>query len=178
MTEQGSEPLWKGDYIFVVRDGRWEYVDRVNATGGVVIVAVTDERELVLVEQHRPPVGGRVIELPAGIMGDEPGLADEGAAAAATRELVEETGYEPTNVRLLVRGVPMPGLTSERLTFVLATELKKVADGGGVEHEDIVVHTVPLDDVHDWLMEQHNTRGITIDTKVFTGMFFIQRHLK
>jgi len=74
--------------------------------------------------------------------------------------------------------VPMPGLTSERLTFVLASGLCKVADGGGVEHEDIIVHTIPLDDVHRWLIEQQDARGITIDTKVYTGMYFVMTQME
>ncbi|MBI1372849.1 MAG: NUDIX domain-containing protein [Phycisphaera sp.] len=174
MTDTHTGPIvWKGNHIYVVRDGRWEYVDRCNATGGVVIIPVTDAGELVMVEQHRVPVGGPVIELPAGIVGDEPGLADEESLSAARRELVEETGYEATDVRFLVRGVPMPGLTSERLTFALATGLRKVGAGGGVEHENITVHTVPLHNVYRWLVEQQNTRGVTIDTKIFTGMYFV-----
>ena len=43
---------------------------RTNATGVVVVVPVTDAGELVLVEQYRPPVQSRVLELPAGLVGD------------------------------------------------------------------------------------------------------------
>ena len=51
----------------VERDG-WSYVERVNASGVVCIVACTDEGKIVLVEQYRPPVGRNVIELPAGLI--------------------------------------------------------------------------------------------------------------
>ncbi len=46
----------------VERDG-WSYVERVNASGVVCIVACTDEGKIVLIEQYRPPVGRNVIEL-------------------------------------------------------------------------------------------------------------------
>ena len=38
--------------------------------GFSVIIAVTDDRKLVLIEQERPAMGGPVIELPAGLVGD------------------------------------------------------------------------------------------------------------
>ncbi|MCW8925413.1 MAG: NUDIX hydrolase, partial [Xanthomonadales bacterium] len=70
----------------------WEYAFRTNASGVVVMVPVTDEGELVLVEQYRKPVDNRLIELPAGLVGDLDD-AGEGFKEAAQRELFEETGY-------------------------------------------------------------------------------------
>jgi len=43
-------------FLALVKEGRWEYVDRIGTTGAVIIVAVTDERKLLLVEQYRIPV--------------------------------------------------------------------------------------------------------------------------
>ena len=51
------------------RDG-WEYVERPNIRGIAVIVAVTDDAKLLLVEQYRASVDRRVISLPAGLVGD------------------------------------------------------------------------------------------------------------
>ena len=42
--------LGKGKFLRLVRDGRWEFAERVNARGGVAIVAVTDEREYILAQ--------------------------------------------------------------------------------------------------------------------------------
>ena len=69
MTEEQPEKksLHKGRFLAMFERGGWEYVDRVGASGVVVILAVTDANELVLVEQHRVPVGASVIELPAGL---------------------------------------------------------------------------------------------------------------
>ena len=61
----------------LVKEGRWEYVDRLGATGAAIVVAITNERKLLLVEQYRIPVHARTIELPADIIGDDPGGSDE-----------------------------------------------------------------------------------------------------
>ena len=59
-----------GQYLGIrVRDN-WEFVTRINATSVAVLVPVTDQDELVLVEQFRIPVQSAVIELPAGLVGD------------------------------------------------------------------------------------------------------------
>src|SRR5215831_1758390 len=63
--------LCAGKYLVLIREGHWEYAERVNAKGAAIIVAVTDEQKLLLVEQYRIPVHARTIELPAGIIGDE-----------------------------------------------------------------------------------------------------------
>src|SRR5579872_255456 len=106
--------LHTGKFLALVREGHWEYVERTNATGAALIVAVTDEQKLLLVEQYRIPVHCRTIELPAGIIGDEPGGAHESDADAAKRELLEETGYAAGRIEELTTGPSSSGLTSER----------------------------------------------------------------
>src|SRR4051794_7804257 len=90
--------LHTGKFLALVKEGQWEYAERTNATGAAIIVAVTDEQKLLLVEQYRIPVHVRTIELPAGIIGDDPGNGDEAHAEAARRELAEETGYEAGHI--------------------------------------------------------------------------------
>jgi len=89
--------LHKGKFLALVKEGHWEYADRTNPTGAAIVIAVTDQQKLLLVEQYRTPVHARTIELPAGISGDESGRAHENHAEAARRELEEETGYPISN---------------------------------------------------------------------------------
>jgi len=76
-------------------------VERVNARAVVVIVPLTAERRLLFVEQYRAPVGRKVIEFPAGLVGDEPGREQEDLIEAARRELLEETGYRAATLNLI-----------------------------------------------------------------------------
>jgi ADP-ribose pyrophosphatase len=166
------EILWRGKFLRVMKSGRWEYADRVGASGAVVIVGVTDNGSIVLTEQFRIPVNQRVIELPAGIAGDIPGQEGEELALAARRELLEETGYEAADVELLFAGPPSAGLASEVVTFFKAAGLRKVAKGGGEGHEDITVHEVPLGEIDTWL-RRRSAGGLLVDPKVYTGLYFV-----
>jgi len=139
-----------------------------------LIAAVTPEQNVILVEQYRIPVGARTLELPAGIIGDEPGESDESHAAAARRELLEETGYEAEEMEEVVSGPSSSGLTSERVTLFLARNLKRVGEGGGIENENITVHEVPLSNVHTWLVAKAKT-GVLIDPKVYAGLYFLSQ---
>jgi ADP-ribose pyrophosphatase len=47
--------LHTGQFLALVWEGHWEYVERTRATGAAIIVAVTDEQKLLLVEQYRIP---------------------------------------------------------------------------------------------------------------------------
>lgn len=166
--------LHEGRFIRMVRRDGWEYVEHPGIRGIVVIVAVTTERKLLLVEQLRRPVQRRVLELPAGMVGDRPGEEQEDFGRAAQRELREETGYEAAQLDLIMAGPYSPGRSSDFYTFYRASDLRKVSEGGGDEHEDIVVHEAPLAGIDCWL-EEKAAGGLLIDPKIFVGLYFIQR---
>ena len=163
--------LADGKHIALVRRGKWEYAARKGVAGVVGGVAVTDDRRLVLVEQERPPVNCRVIELPAGLAGDDARHKDEDLAAAARRELLEETGYAAREMRRLAAGAASAGMTDEIITLFLATGLTKTGPGEGDGSEDITVHEVALDGILDWLAAREGD-GRLIDLKVYAGLFF------
>ena len=165
------EILCDGKHIQLVRQDIWEFTRRKNVSGIVGIVAVTDDRKLVLVEQHRPPVGKRVIELPAGLAGDEKGHEREDLSDAARRELLEETGYEARSVERVAEGAASAGMTNEVMTLYRATGLKKTGAGEGDGTEDITVHEVPLEGITRWLAERER-EGKLIDLKVYCGLYF------
>jgi ADP-ribose pyrophosphatase len=167
------EVLAEGKYLQFVRRERWEYVTRQGASGVVVVAALTEDGNVLLVEQFRAPVGRRVIELPAGLAGDVAGAADEPLAEAAQRELIEETGYRAADFRHVFTGPSSAGLTDEIVAVFVATELTRVADGGGVEGECIDVHEIPLAEIDRWL-EQRAREGFLIDVRVYTGLYFLR----
>jgi ADP-ribose pyrophosphatase len=166
--------LCTGKFLSLVKEGRWEYANRVNATGAAVVVAVTNDRKLLLVEQYRIPVHARTIELPAGIIGDEPGGNDECRAEGARRELLEETGYAAGRMEELTTGPASSGIASELVTLFRASGLRRKQAGGGVAHEVITVHEVPLSEIENWLAAKAKA-GVLVDPKIYAGLYFIER---
>jgi len=152
----------------------WEWVERTNTSAAAVIVAITDKRQLVLVEQYRIPLGHRVIELPAGLVGDLAENKQEDLIDAARRELLEETGYEAGSFDYLLEGPSSAGLTNEVYTLLLARDARQVGPGGGDSSEDIQVHGVPLDEVEAWL-ESKRREGTMISPKIYSALYFAMK---
>jgi ADP-ribose pyrophosphatase len=164
--------LAEGRYLTLLDDSGWEYVTRREVAGIVVIVAVTDGGKLVLVEQHRRAVRRRVIELPAGLVGDDADRRTEGLAEAARRELEEETGYAARELVELAHGPTAVGVSDESVTFFQALGLTRVGPGGGDATEDITVHEIPLGDVGRFLADRQR-QGLLVDPKIFAGLYLV-----
>jgi ADP-ribose pyrophosphatase len=154
--------VWEGKYIKVTKQGTWEFVSRTRGVSAAVILAV-DAGHVILVEQYRVPVGGRCIELPAGLVGDE----EEGEAVetAAIRELEEETGYRAERMVDLGRFHASPGMSSEGFTLLRAEGLTRTGEGGGIEGEDIIVHRVPIEEVPAFVAARR-AEGAAMDVKL------------
>lgn len=168
-----GDTLYSGRFIQVKQRKGWEYVERTKASGITAILAITDDQKLVLVEQFRPPVNKRVLEIPAGLAGDILGEEGEAFATAARRELLEETGYEAASMNFLTEGPASAGLSTEVITFFKATGLKKVEAGGGDSSENIQIHEIPLKGIHEWI-ENRRKEGVLIDYKIYAALFFVK----
>ena len=161
--------VFEGDHVLVLEEDGWQFVERKKGKEAVAILAVTDDDRVVLTEQHRKPVGGRVIDYPAGLVGDE---GTDDAAETAKKELEEETGFVCDSVELLAKGPSSPGITSEVVSLYRARGLRKVGAGGGVGGEDIEVHLVPRMELESWLRGKADD-GVLVDLKLWSGLFFL-----
>jgi ADP-ribose pyrophosphatase len=172
MTENDTRHiLAEARFARLVVQGGWEWVERTNTSGAVVVVALTEDRQLVLVEQYRIPLASRVIELPAGLTGDVAGSEHEAPVEAARRELLEETGYEAPQLVFLTEGPASAGISNEIYTLFLAAGARRVAPGGGDQAEDIQIHLVAPDRAYGWL-EERRRQGVMVDPRVYAGLYF------
>lgn len=178
MKVTGKKTLWQGKFLRSVlirysdrRTGPgtgskeiprdWEAVERVNCGGVAAIVPIKDDGSVLLIRQFRPPVGGYVVELPAGLAAPGEPVED-----TAERELKEETGYSAGRMDFLAEGPLSSGLSSEILEVFLATDLVFTGIGKRDETEDIEVLEVPLDGLYGKLAEMRS-RGDHIDLKIY-----------
>ncbi|MBQ7171278.1 MAG: NUDIX hydrolase [Clostridia bacterium] len=94
----------------------WEIV---RHRGAVCVVPVAENGDVLLVRQFRYPIGKVLLEIPAGKLEE----GDEDRAAAALRELKEETGVCAASLVSLGDFYGAPAYSDERLTLYLATGL-------------------------------------------------------
>ena len=172
--------VWEGKFLrciittFVDSQGmvrEWESVERVNCKGIVGIVPVTDDKEVLLIRQFRPPVKGYVIEFPAGLSEKENNLEE-----AARRELLEETGYSAEKMIYLTEGPLSSGASSEVLTAFLATGLEFQGLGKQDETEDIEVLKIPIHEIYQKLSALRS-EGNLIDLKIYGLLELAKRYL-
>ena len=122
----------------------WYYVDTPSS---VVIVPVTGDRRLVMIQQYRHNLKRDVLEFPAGIV-----RHGETLAAAALRELIEETGFRAAPEALLVLGrfYVLPSETNRYITIYLARAAEKVSeptyDGKLERYFDIAVRQLTFEE--------------------------------
>ena len=169
-----KQTLFEGRWLRLVQIDTWESCERTHGQGmAVIVIAVTPDDEVLFVEQYRVPLGARTIEMPAGLVGDD--HAQDTLVDAARRELIEETGWSPGRVDVLLIGPTSSGMSNERIAFVRARELTRVGEGGGVDNENITVHSVPRADAPRWLM-QKQAEGYELDLKLWAGLWMIERN--
>lgn len=114
----------------------------------VSILAINDKEEVLMCEQYRHPTKQILEDFPAGFVEE-----GEDLETAAKRELAEETGYTAKKLKKLGSYYYMPGISNVKITYFLATGLKKEKDQNLDPSEFIDVKLVPLEDLKKKIME-------------------------
>ena len=122
---------------YVMPDGQVADWDILLGGRTVAVVAITAGGQVLLARQYRPGPGRVLLELPGGGVGE-----GEDVAAAAARELLEETGYAAGDVRLVGRTWLASYSTAERHA-VIATGCRPVAEAERTAHKDALEFIEP-----------------------------------
>lgn len=136
--------IFRSRFDAVVNPRTGVEMDRVvlEAPDWVNVVALTPARDVVIVRQRRFGTRAETIEIPGGMI--DPG---EDPLVAARRELREETGFTSDRWTAIGSVAPNPAFLDNRCFHFLAEDCREseeqALDGG----EDILVETVPLDEV-------------------------------
>jgi 8-oxo-dGTP pyrophosphatase MutT (NUDIX family) len=117
--------------FYVIESGDW-----------VNVIPITADEQVVMIRQYRHGSGEITLEIPGGLV--EPGDTPE---KAASRELLEETGYQAEEWKKIGVVNPNPAIFSNRCHTFFARNLTKVGNPTLDQTEDIDVVLLPLSDI-------------------------------
>ncbi|MGM0447295.1 MAG: NUDIX hydrolase [Methanobacteriota archaeon] len=136
-------------------DGETDGFHYVDEPPAVVVLPLTANGDVVVIDEWRQAVGRVNRGIPAGTMEPEDeregsadgGVTDGAIERAAARELAEETGYEADAFERLTTVEPTNGMANAVHHHVLATGCEPTAERELDHNESIAVETVPYDDL-------------------------------
>lgn len=138
----------------------------ITALDWVVALALTPERELVMVNQYRFGTEDLSWEFPAGIV--EPG---EDPVAAGVRELREESGFVGENPRLIGCSYPNPAVQSNTCHYILVENAEPRAEVEWGLHEEMEIATMSVESVFE-----HARTGCIDHALVINALFYFRPH--
>ena len=165
-----SRTVYRGRLLHVqedsvrLPDGKLSRREYIVHPGAAVILAMPDERSVLMERQYRYPLKSHVYELPAGKI--DP---DEDALETARRELLEETGYRARDWRHLLTTYPVVGYSNERIELYLARDLEHVGHALD-EGEFLDVFVLPLDEALEWVKS-----GRIVEAKTIMALLLAER---
>lgn len=167
-----SQRIYEGAILNVRRDKvtavKGEaYREIIEHNGAVAMVAITDDGNIVMVEQFRYACGRPVLEIPAGKI--DAGETDP--AAVAVRELREETGYSADKVILLGKINTSAAYSEEMISVYAMTELTP-GEQDLDEDEALNVIEMPFGEAYDMAAS-----GKLIDAKTIAALLMAKEQL-
>ena len=148
------------------KDGRAGDFYTIGSRDWVNTLALTPDKELVMVQQYRFASRDLSWEIPGGII--DPG---ENALEAGVRELREETGFEGENARILGHCSPNPAILRNHCHFAFVENVHKAHDLDLDENEEIIVETVPLEEVFTLAKEMKISHTLTLNALLYLKLF-------
>jgi 8-oxo-dGTP pyrophosphatase MutT (NUDIX family) len=123
----------------------------------VNIIALTKNKEVILIEQFRHGTEEVILEIPGGMI-DE----DEEAERAARRELLEETGFSADNFILLGKSHPNPAIQNNTIFHYLALDCEQTEDVSFDEHESVLTKIVSLEEAENLIADGVITHSLVV----------------
>ena len=129
----------------------------IDSPDWVNVIPLTADGKVILVKQYRFGTKEFSLEIPGGMLdpGDTP-------ASAASRELLEETGYAGDEPILLGKVNPNPAIHTNRCYTYLIKNVTYRNPQSQDSTEDIEVHMVPLSEIPPLIHEGKITHALVI----------------
>lgn len=136
----------KVDTVEIERQG-YQKREIVEHGGAVGIVAITEEKKIILVKQFRKPIEKVLWEIPAGKL-----EITENPKDCAIRELKEETGYSSNHVKLIHKFYSSPGFCNQKVYIYLATGLT-AGECKFDDDENIETYELDFEDAYNMVLK-------------------------
>ena len=145
-----------------------EFPDWVN------IVPVTHDGKIIMVEQYRHASGKVHLEIPGGSTdskGPLGSIVKEDPKRGALRELVEETGYVPDDIRLVGKHYPNPAMQNNAMWTYIGFGCRKQGEPKPDPFEDIRVVELPVSEVYDRVRSGQIDHSIVVASLLYAMSF-------
>ena len=139
-----------------LRNGRLTERMRIQHPVAAAVVPFVDENHILMVKQYRYAIGQETLEIPAGKL--DPGETSE---TCARRELLEETGYEASELRRIFKYFPAIGYSDEAIEIYEAHDLTKITSAVD-ENEISKVEVLSMDGVRELIAKEEIRDGKTV----------------
>ncbi len=147
-TDTSRSPVTgKAHTFFVLSTGDW-----------VNVIPLTPQNEVVMVRQFRHGIEELTLEIPGGMVDK----TDGDAAAAAHRELLEETGYQGEAYLHIGTVASNPAILDNRTHTYLAQNTCCVAPQALDGTEEIAIELIPLADVSELIRCGRITHALVV----------------
>ena len=150
------------------RTGREHDFYVIESRDWINIIPLTSDDQVVMVKQYRHGSREVTLEVPGGLVdsGDTPEMA-------ASRELLEETGYRAEALVKLGTVNPNPAIFNNRCYTFLARNVKRVSEPALDQTEDIEVVLIPLRDIPEMIRKGEIDHAIVINAFC---LYFLQNY--
>lgn len=151
-----------GGPVVCKRSGRQKEFYRFDFPDWVNIVAVTPDDKIVMIRQFRYGTGRSEVEIPGGMIN-----SGEDPLEAGCRELLEETGYQGKQRRIIGEVCPNPALQSNTCYTVLVEEAEPVAPPAFDEMEDIHCFLASKKNIDELITRGELNHGLVLNALMF-----------
>lgn len=131
---------------------------KLHVPDWINVLALTEDKNVVLVKQYRHGTDEITLEIPGGAVDKE----DTHPQHSAERELLEETGYQSKKWTHLGTVSVNPAIMNNYCHLYLAEDCKKVAEQNLDQMEEIEVQTVPLSEFYDMIEREEIDHSLII----------------
>lgn len=175
-----SKHIFSGNIIsvqvddVVLPDGNHSKRELVKHPGAVAIIALTDDKRMIFVEQYRKPLERSLVEIPAGKI-----EANEAPNITAKRELEEETGYTTKELIYLTSFYTSPGFADEIIHIYYTDDIDLLAEAVPGDDDEFVEQIyLTIDEAEQYIKDKKIYDAKTIYAVQYVKMMGLADHAK